>query len=76
MDAVTAEVVALVIYGFSIPLAFIVSIVLFSFIGDVLGDEDGLAIGAVIGWVAGIGWAAFAVIQIILHIITLVRVLT
>lgn len=77
MDALTSEVVAVVLWGASVPIAFWLLPLGLGLIGSLFDDHysvRGTGTGAFLGLLGAVGWSFFAVIQLILHAIALVQV--
>lgn len=54
-----------------------ISVFGFGFLGGLITDsEAGTVIGAVIGWLIGVAWWIFSIIQLILQIFALVQYLS
>jgi uncharacterized membrane protein required for colicin V production len=68
MDPITGAVVAIVLWFVSISIVWFVIVFGCALIGHAIADEDGGALGSIIGWVLGAVWAVIAVIQIILEV--------
>lgn len=75
MDPITGAIVAIVLLLFSIPLVWVVAVVGFAVLADVI-LVDTAPLGGFFGWIVGIVYAAWAVIQVILQVIRLVQLLT
>lgn len=75
MDPITGAVVALVIWLVLIGVGSIIFFWGSTLIGLAIGEEDGATIGAFIGWVLGIGWSVFALIQVILQAVNLIQLI-
>lgn len=76
MDPATAAVVWLVVWFILIP----VPIVAFSALGELIGlatkSEVGLVAGMSVGWIVGVLGTSFAMVQMVLQIVSLIRLLT
>lgn len=74
-DPIIGAVVAIVMFLVSIPLGFWVPIIGFGALGASL-SEGAAAVGMFFGWLVGIAWAVFALINAVLQIIRLIQLLT
>ena len=77
MDPITATIVWGVVWFFATGLAAPIVWVCAS-VGLVVGDgHDGpFVLAGVVGWILGFAWSVFCIIQVILHIVDLVQLLT
>lgn len=78
MDALTATVIWGVLWFVSIGVFPFVGFLVGAFLGslfDAPGD-DGITAGAFLGWIVGGAAAVFSLIQVILHIISFVRLVS
>lgn len=54
-----------------------ISVLGFGFLGGLVTDsEAGTAIGAIIGWVIGVAWWVFSIIQLVLQVVALFQYLS
>lgn len=78
MDPITAEIVAGVLWFF---LGSVGTVFIYMGIAMLVGAlgrfKDGSFIsGVLIGWIAAVIWEAFVLIQVIIHAVNLVKLLT
>lgn len=64
-DPLVAEIVASVFWFFAISVGFAIIFFLFAMVAEAVEKVW----PAVLGWVLGIAWAVFALIQFIIHVL-------
>ena len=73
MDPVTGAIVAIILWLLFIGIGEALIVLVLGVIGTaVLGEAGGMA-GIVLGWLLGVAWAAFALIQAILQFVHLLQ---